>query len=223
MRRRLLLVAGVLLVAWLVVRFWPFGSSDDPVATTTVTAPAPTTSPTATPSAAPVSATVPVELAGGGKGCDPKDVTMTPAVPDGQHAQLPTVIDIAVSTSGDKPCILEPKAYDPLAVVQQDDKDVWDSSLCSTALLGAPIQLTPGWATTVRAMWTPRESGEKCAGDEDWVDPGEYTLRIGMLGGEPGSSTFTLTDPLPPPPDPSATPTDQPAPAPDASANPAPQ
>jgi hypothetical protein len=216
-RRRLLVLAGILLLAWLVVRFWPFGSSDDPVATTTVTAPAPAGSPTAMPSAVPVSATVPVDLDGGGKACDPKDVAMTPAVPEGQPAQSPVAIDIAVTTSGGKPCMLEPKTYDPLAVVQQDDKDVWDSSLCSSALLAAPIQLTPGWATTVRAMWNPRKSGEKCADDEDWVDPGEYTLRIGMLGGEPGSSSFTLTDPPPPPPDPSATP------APDASANPAPQ
>jgi hypothetical protein len=31
------------------------------------------------------------------------------------------------------------------------------------------------------------------------VSSGDYTLRLGMLGGEPGSTNFTLAKPLPKP------------------------
>lgn len=198
MRRRLLLVALILLLAWAVVQFWPFGGSDDPVVTTTISAPS--TSPTSVmPSATPVDASTTVTLAGGGKACDTKKVTLTPTVPDGQHARKNVAIYVAISTTEKKPCILKPKSVDPIAVIEQDAKDVWDSSICDKPLLAKRLQLTPNWATVSRMVWTPRESGKSCDDDEDWVSSGDYTLRLGMLGGEPGSTNFTLAKPLPKP------------------------
>jgi hypothetical protein len=198
LRRRLLLLAGVLLLAWAVVRFWPFGSTDDPVTTTTVSTPA--ASPTsAAPSATPVDASATVKLVGGGKACDTKLVKLAPSVPAGQHARKDVAIDVAVTTSGSKPCVLKPKGVDPIAVIEQESEDVWDSSICESPLLAKSIQLTPNWATTVRLTWTPRESGKDCDDDEDWVSSGDYTLKLGMLGGEPGTTKFTLSKPLPKP------------------------
>ena len=78
--------------------------------------------------------------------------------------------------------------------------------------MSSPIQLVPGWATIVQVPWVPRASGGSCAPEEPWVEPGEYTLRVGTLGGEPGRADFTLVEPPPPPtptptPEASATPT----------------
>jgi hypothetical protein len=94
----------------------------------------------------------------------------------------------------------------PLAVFTHDDDTVWDSSICEKAIVSRPVRLVPGWATTVRVPWVPRESGDACKADEDWLEPGEYTLRVGTLGGEPGRADFELVVPPPPPPKPSPTP-----------------
>jgi len=197
-RRRLLLVALILLLAWAIVQFWPFGGSEDPVVTTTVATPS--TSPTSVmPSAIPVDARITVKLAGGGKACDTKKVKLTPTVPEEQHARKNVAIYVAVTTTEKKPCVLKPKSVDPIAVIEQDAKDVWDSSICDKPLLAKQLQLTPNWATVSRITWTPRESGKSCDDDEDWVSSGDYTLRLGMLGGEPGSTNFTLAKPLPKP------------------------
>jgi len=197
-RRRLLLVALILLLAWAIVQFWPFGGSEDPVVTTTVSTPS--TSPTSVmPSAIPVDARITVKLAGGGKACDTKKVKLTPTVPEEQHARKNVAIYVAVTTTEKKPCVLKPKSVDPIAVIEQDAKDVWDSSICDKPLLAKQLQLTPNWATVSRITWTPRESGKSCDDDEDWVSSGDYTLRLGMLGGEPGSTNFTLAKPLPKP------------------------
>jgi hypothetical protein len=128
------------------------------------------------------------------------------------------VVDVAVTTSASKPCTFTPKPLDPLAVITQDGDTLWDSSICEAAIVARPVRLVPGWATTVRLPWVPRESGDECKADEDWVEPGEYTLRVGTLGGEPGRADFTLVEPPPPPPTPTpsvgpAKPTPSPSPA----------
>jgi len=195
-RRRLLLLAGILLLAWAVVQFWPFGASDDPVTTTTVSTPG--TSPTADmPSATPIDARTTVRLEGSGKTCDTAKVLLSPSVPSLQPARSPVAIDLAVTTSDSKPCTLKSKDFDPIAVIQHDSKDVWDSSVCGKRMLPRELKLTPGSTTMARPMWTPRMSGKKCDEDEDWLSEGRYTLRIGMLGGEPGKATFILSKPKP--------------------------
>jgi hypothetical protein len=182
------------------VQFWPDGSSEDPVTTSTVAAPAGVGPTSAMPSATPIEKVekrVAVRLVGGGKACDTEKVLLRPAVLSPQHARSDVAIDVAVTTSGSKPCVLKARDFDPIAVVQKDSKDVWDSSVCGKPLVPKEVEVTPGWATTVRTMWTPRESGKKCDDDEDWLSDGEYELRIGMLGGEPGKANFTLSKPKP--------------------------
>lgn len=235
-RRRLLLLAAAILLAWAVLQVWTKFHHDEPVAEPSVTpsptattsaAPAPT--PTPTPSATPVvtapsdESTTQVALTGGGRACDPHRIRMTVDVADGQMARQPVRIDLSISTTSKQPCVFKPKTYDPLAVVSSGTKRVWDSSMCKTPVADGAVQVVPGWATAVQVPWIPRKSGKHCADNAAWLAAGEYTLEVGTLGGEPGKATFTLAEPPPtaeppaPVPSPSAS---SPAPAP-AEASPA--
>jgi len=208
-RRWLLLLAAAILVAWVIVQVWPskFGDGANPTSTATVTALPPTTSPaparTRTP---PPGITTRVTLTGGTAACKTRDVTIAPSVTSPQFARRPVFVDVAITSSAKKPCSFTPKPLDPLAVITHDGDTVWDSSICEQAIVARPVRLVPGWATTIRVPWVPRESGDACEADEDWLEPDEYTLRVGTLGGEPGRADFTLVKP-PPPPKPSPTPT----------------
>lgn len=217
-RRRLLLLAAGLLIAWGVVQLWPSGSHDgaNPTSTSTVTALPPSSKPTGSASASatptPAAPTTPAEgsattvrLAGGSKACESSDVAMVPSVKSPQNAREAVLVDVAITSSAKKPCVFTPKGLDPLAVITHDGESVWDSSVCATAIVLKPVQLAPGWATTVQVTWMPRESGTNCSGDEPWLAPADYTLRVGTLGGEPGRADFTLVEP-PPPPTPTLTP-----------------
>lgn len=213
-RRWLLLLAALILVAWIVVQIWPKVAGDDanPTSTATVTALPPTPSPSG-PAAAPPTPkpTVPagvttrVTLAGAAAACKTRDVTIVPSITSPQFARRPVFVDVAITTSATKPCSFTPKPLDPLAVITHEDDTVWDSSICEKAIVSQPVRLVPGWATTVRVPWVPRESGDACKADEDWIEPGDYTLRVGTLGGEPGRADFTLVKP-PAPPKPPPTP-----------------
>ena len=211
-QRWLLLLAALILVAWVVVQVWPASDDDaNPTSTATVTAlPPATPSPTPTP---PPGATTRVTLASSTAACATRDVTITPSINSPQFARKPVYVDVAIRTSSTKPCAFTPKPLDPLAVITDDDDTVWDSSICEKAIVSRPVRLVPGWAITLRVPWVPRESGDACERDEDWLEPGEYTLRVGTLGGEPGRADFELVEP-PPPPTPSPTPTPRPTPAP---------
>jgi hypothetical protein len=209
-RRWLLLVAALILLAWVVLQVWTrVGDDAGPTSTATVTAlpptPTPSASPTPTPTPPP-GATTRVTLPTATGACATRDVTITPSITSPQFAQRPVFVDVAVMTTASKPCIFTPKSLDPLAVVTQDDDTVWDSSICERAIVSRPVRLVPGWAMTIRVPWVPRESGDSCEPDEDWLEPDDYTLRVGTLGGEPGRADFTLKEPPPPPPPPTPTP-----------------
>ena len=214
-RRRLLLLAALILLAWVILQIWQKRHSSEPVSEPTSTASAPATqapTPTPTPSPTPsTDTTTTVALTGGKKVCDPHKIRMSPYVADGQQAQRPVNVDLAIRTTAKKPCLFKPKTYDPLAVVSRGEKRLWDSSVCKAPVAGGSLQLIPGWSTVVQVPWVPRRSGDSCSKDERWLAAGVYTLEIGTLGGEPGEATFTLAPP-PPPPSPTPTPTASPAP-----------
>lgn len=221
-RRWLLLLAAAILAAWVIVEFWPSGSDDaNPTSTATVTALPPTAAPPGakTPVPTPQKPTPPpgvttrVALAGGTAACKARDVTISPSITSPQYARRTVYVDVAIATSAKKPCSFTPKPLDPLAIITHDDDTVWDSSICEKAIVLRPVRLVPGWATTVRVPWVPRESGDACKPDEDWIEPDEYTLRVGTLGGEPGRADFKLIEPPPPPPSPTPTPSGSVTPA----------
>lgn len=202
-RRRLLVLALVLLLAWGATK--AFGGEDKvakPVAK-------PTTSPTtAITTPAPVDGRVTVNLSTGTAPCDPEKVRVTPSIKSGQYVGAAVKVSMIVSTTEKDPCILTAKSADLLVVISANKAPVWDSSVCKTALLPGPVAVSPRWSTVAPATWTGRGSGNKCSNKEGFASPGTYVIKSATLGGEPGQDTFTLVNK--PKPKPTATPTKTP-------------
>lgn len=190
-RRRLLVLAALILIAWLSLRFWP-GSGDDE---RPVSAPAPTASPSATPKPAPTDGTTTVALSSGSSACDSESIRITPSVPDGQTTRGPVDIDFTISSTSKKPCTFTALSSDLLVIISAGKTAIWDSTVCKTALITDPVKLSPGWSTVVPVEWSGRGSGPACSKKEGWATPGSYIVQVGTLGGEPGKAKFTLKPP----------------------------
>lgn len=198
-RRRLLALAALILVIWLIVTvigaiFGGDGETEKPAAK----APA-TTAPVA-------EGIVPVQLATDDAACDPQDVKVTPSVPSGQKAGGNVAINLLIGTIDGKPCTLKPSDADLLVVISSTKAPVYDSMVCRTTFINEPIALAADWATQFPTTWTGRGSGKSCKGNEGYASAGTYRVQAGTLGGEPGEATFTL-DKAPKPAEPTATPT----------------
>ena len=187
-RRRLLVLAALILIVWLGLQLWP-GSGDDerPVSSSGPTA---TPSPTAKP--APANGTTTVALSSGSSACDSESIRITPSVPDGQETRGPVDIDLTISSTSKRACTFTALSSDLLVVISAGKTAIWDSTVCKTALLDEPVKLSPGWSTVVPVEWSGRGSGPACSKKEGWATPGGYTVQVGTLGGEPGKAKFTL-------------------------------
>jgi hypothetical protein len=216
-RRRLLVLAAVIALVWLALRF--VGGEDEPESKPTAKAPVPTTA--APTVAAPVNGIVDVTLVSASRACDPEKIRMTPTVEPGQFAKGPVTIGLVVSSTEKTACTLTPADADMVAVISANKTAIWDSTVCKTALLDAPVSVSPQWASLVTATWSGRGSGATCSPKEGYATPGTYSVQVGTLGGEPGKATFTLdrkpqpkptkTTPTPTQPTPSAKNTTKPA------------
>lgn len=203
-RRRLLVLAVLIALAWIVLKFVG-GSGDDPK--TASTTPAPIITTTAAP-VVKVNGRVPVTLVSATKPCDPQKIRIVPTVPPDQLTKGPVKIGLVVSSTSDSACTLTADQADAIAVISANGTAVWDSTVCKDGLISAPIAVSSDWATLATVEWTGRGSGSKCNPNEGFATPGTYTLQIGTLGGEPGKTTFTLgTRPEPKPAKTTKTPT----------------
>lgn len=189
-RRRLLVLAVLILVVWLSLRLWPSGGDEKPVS-----APAPSATPSPTPEPAPTDGTTTVSLESGSRKCDPESIRITPSVPDGQETRQPVKIDLTMSSTSRKSCTYTADSDELLVIISAGKTAIWDSTVCKTALLREPVKLSSGWSTVAPIEWSGRGSGPACSGKEGWATPGGYTIQIGTLGGEPGEARFTLTAP----------------------------
>jgi hypothetical protein len=187
-RRRLLLLAALILIVWLGLQFWP-GSDDDE---RPVSSPVSTASPSRTPKPAPTDGTTTVALSSGSSACDSESIRITPSVPDGQQTRGPVDIDLTISSTSKKPCTFTALSSDLLVVISAGRTAIWDSTVCKSALLTEPVKLSPGWSTVVPVEWSGRGSGPACSKKEGWATAGSYTVQVGTLGGEPGKAKFTL-------------------------------
>ncbi len=188
-RRRLLAVAVVIAVVWGILQLVSGGgnsSSTQPTATATVA-----TAPTAT--TAPVDGVVKVSLITASRPCDPEKIRITPTVDPGQHTRVAVSIGLVVSSTETNACMLSPTAADLVAVISANKTPIWDSTVCKSSLLTAPVAISPRWASLVEATWSGRGSGGTCAKKEGYATPGKYVIQTGTLGGEPGKATFTIT------------------------------
>lgn len=203
-RRRLLLLAAAIALVWVVLQVT--GGDDEPSAK-----PTPTPSSSATPTVAPtpsakVNGIVDVSLASSPTACDPEKVRITPTVNPGQLARAAVAIGLVVSSTSTSACTLLPAGADVVAVIAANGTPVWDSTVCQESLLTAPVAISPGWASLVTVRWTGRGSGSNCSSKEGFATPGDYTVQIGTLGGEPGKVSFALS-PAPKPAKTKPTPT----------------
>jgi hypothetical protein len=206
-RRRLLALAAVIALVWLVLRF--VGGDDEPEAKPTAK---PSATTTAAPTvAAPVDGIIRVTLVSASRACDPEKIRITPTVEPGQFTHAQVKIGLVVSSTEKTACTLTPADADMVAVISANKTAIWDSTLCKTSLIDDPISISPQWATLVTGTWSGRGSGGKCSTKEDYASPGTYTVQIGTLGGEPGKATFTVErKPAPKPTKSTPTPTKSP-------------
>ncbi|MET1037734.1 MAG: hypothetical protein ABW075_05630 [Aeromicrobium sp.] len=212
-RRRLLLLALLIAVAWGVVQLTERSGDAEPAAATeTTAAPAATPTPTVevTPEPEP-DGLVDVALVTAEKPCDPEKVRVTPTVRPGQLTKGPVDIGLVVSSTATAACTLMPDDAEAIAVISANGTPIWDSTVCKSSLLTDPVAVSPEWSTLATIQWTGRGSGAQCTTNEGWATPGKYTIQIGTLGGEPGKTSFTLdARPAAPKPAPTA---ETPAPA----------
>ncbi len=198
-RRRLLVLAAVFLLGWVVTTLVQGGDDTKPTAD-----PQPT--PSATPSAggspsvsaspSPVpsptlDAATQVSLPAGGDRCDPSLVRIQPSVPAGQKAGSALRIDFLVTTSAEEACTLVPKGRETLVVVTAGETPAWDSSACSSPVIGEPVRLNPGWATLARGA-SGNLSTAACAKGDGFRYAGTFQVRAALLGGEPSEATFKI-------------------------------
>lgn len=193
-RRRLLALAVLIAVAWVVVKV--VGAFDDAEPTTT--------SPTATPSSqssatsaaptttAPPADQVTVALQTAATECDAENLRIVPSVPGGQRSGGPVDVDLLITTLDSTPCTFQPSNDDLLVVVDTSRAPIYDSSVCRAAFFDEAVAVPADWGTVARVQWTGRGSGTGCGSGEGYAPPGRYTLKIGTYGGEPGEVTFAL-------------------------------
>lgn len=187
-RRRLLALAVVIALVWVVMQFVG-GSDDEPKSAATT--PAPTIATTPAP-VVKLNGLVNVSLVSATQPCDPQQVRIVPTVKSGQLTKGRVLIGLVVSSTSSRPCSLTADEADAIAVISANGTAVWDSTVCKEGLISAPIAVSADWATLATVEWTGRGSGSQCNPNEGFAAPGKYTLQIGTLGGEPGKTTFTL-------------------------------
>ncbi|MGZ8770464.1 MAG: hypothetical protein ACXWXJ_05615 [Aeromicrobium sp.] len=191
-RRRLLVLAVVLLLAWFATKaFGAFGAESrpgEPVAGPTATPP------TAATEATPVNGEVTVNLTGDTKPCDPEKVRVSPSVRSGQYVGSEVDVSMIVSTTQKDACVLDAKKADLLVVISATKNPVWDSSVCKSALLTKPVAVSPRWSTVAAVKWTGRGSGKDCSGRQGFASQGTYVIKSATIGGEPGQARFRLVN-----------------------------
>lgn len=200
------MLAVVIALVWVIQQLTSGGGGDDKPASTPTAAATVTTTPSTT--VVPVNGVVKVSLATAARACDPEKIRITPTVEPGQFTKAPVSVGLVISSTETTACTLSPTDADLVAVISANKTPIWDSTVCKTSLLTAPVALSPRWASLVVASWSGRGSGGACAKKEGYATPGKYVLQAGTLGGEPGKTTFTLE--AAPQPKVTATPTKKP-------------
>ena len=187
-RRRLLILAAVLLVAWVIVQFVnePGDSKKTSSAPTTPTVRVIPTE------AGPPNGKISVELAAATGACDPEKVRVTPSVQNGQFVDGVVKVSLIVNSTQKNACTLNAKTADLLVVISANDSAIWDSSVCKESFLAEPVTISSQWATVAKTTWSGRGSVPNCSNEEAFGSPGKYVIKAATLGGEPGSDGFNL-------------------------------
>ncbi|SKB05832.1 hypothetical protein [Aeromicrobium choanae] len=203
-RRRLLVLAALLAIAWGVVQVVG-GTRGDDAKDTAATEPTPTPTASTAPATAAPTDQVAVAIETDAKPCEPDNVRIVPSVPGGQFAGGPVRIDLMLTALDGTACTFRPSASELLAVVDTQRAPIYDSSVCRAAFFDEAVAVPAGWSTVAPVEWNGRGSGSGCGSSEGFAPPGTYTLKIGTYGGEPGEATFKLARRAPETPETKAT------------------
>ena len=201
--RRLVLVAVVVLVGWLTIR-WVDGGDSGATPPEDETPAAATESDDPTPAAdrdpkksrdknrtARVD-TVAETFERPREDCDLTDVLVVPSVTESAYAEEPVRLSLRISSGSSSPCSLGLDAESLLIVISDGNDTVWDSTHCEDDLPVRDLALQPRWSTLIDLTWSGRHSGRNCASDATPAEPGTYTVEAAMLEGEPSEAEFEL-------------------------------
>lgn len=201
--RRLVLLAVVVLVGWLTIR-WIDGGDSGATPPEDETPAAATESDDPTPAAdrdpkksrdqnrtARVD-TVAETFERPREDCDLTDVLVVPSVTEPAYAEEPVRLSLRISSDSSAPCSLGLDAESLLVVISDGNDTVWDSTHCEDDLPVRDLALQPRWSTLIDLTWSGRHSGRNCASDARPAEPGTYTVEAAMLEGEPSEAEFEL-------------------------------
>ena len=201
--RRLVLLAVVVLVGWLTIR-WIDGGDSGATPPEDETPAAATESDDPTPAAdrdpkksrdknrtARVD-TVAETFERPREDCDLTDVLVVPSVTEPAYAEEPVRLSLRISSDSSSPCSVSLDAESLLVVISDGDDTVWDSTHCEDDIPVRDLALQPRWSTLIDLTWSGRHSGRNCASDATPAEPGTYTVEAAMLEGEPSEAEFEL-------------------------------
>ena len=210
--RRLALLAVVLLVGWLMLRWIDGGGSgatppnnETPAASTQSEQPTKTKhhdlqrkgdqSRTAEISTVAESFQTPRQE------CDLTQVSVVPSVSDQAYAGEPVQMTLRISSASSSACSLSLDADHLLVAISEGNDVVWDSTHCADEIPVRDLALQPHWSTVVDFTWSGLHSGRRCTPDSTAAEPGKYTVQAAVLEGEPSEADFELAKPPEPPAD----------------------
>jgi hypothetical protein len=209
--RRLVLLAVVVVVGWLMIRWIDGGDSgatppegETPAAVTESDDPTPAVDrdpkksrdKNRSSSVDPVAET----FERPSEDCDLTEVLVVPSVAESAYAEEPVRLSLRISSTSSSPCSLGLDAENLLVVISDGDDTVWDSTQCEDDIPVRDLALQPRWSTLIDLTWSGLHSGRNCASDATPAEPGTYTVEAAMLEGEPSEAEFELVA-RPKPPD----------------------
>ncbi|PWD51884.1 hypothetical protein C8046_15775 [Serinibacter arcticus] len=200
----LLLVAGIGLGVWAIVRALDAGTATDPEADTTPVATESVTptdpagdgtgdeSPTEPePTEPEIGATPPIPTA-----CTPEEATLAVVTPSSPRAGATVGASIEVATTGTTPCLVDLGSGATTVEVLSGEDLVWTSAHCAFAPSERRLLLGEGATDSQLVTWPGSRSVEGCAAGQATAEPGTYRVVVThRLDGQTlvGESTFSLS------------------------------
>lgn len=143
--------------------------------------------------------------------CEPRSITVTPALLSARAGQD---VLIPLDFTGTQPACTFTVSADSLALkVALDGQRIWTTQQCPEAIREQRIVVRSAHPARVLVTWSGRRSDEECSTLTSWALPDTYQLDAAVIGSEPSTSTFRLETPPRPVITKTASPKPQPKPA----------
>ncbi len=107
-------------------------------------------------------------------------------------------LQLRVTTSAGRPCVLSLDARSLLVAVTSDDRAIWSTSRCTGAVPTRSVVVQPHWSTVVDMEWSGRLGRAGCDSTDPLATPGSYTVQAALVEGEPAAIDFELRPAGPP-------------------------